>query len=372
MKVCWAGSFDPDFERNLRIREYLEAAEIDYRQVRVNLWPANRIEAFTQRRLLILLRMSVSYPLLLFRLLIAPTPDLYLVSYPGWFDVPIVKLIAWVRRRPLVFDIFISLYDTAITDRGLAGSNSSVARLSRTADRLSMRLSDRVIADCPAHARFLADLGNLSPRRFGVVYIGADESVFHPTADEENDESDLILFYGSFVPLQGVEWIVRAAALLEDRGYRFRIIGRGQETEAVLRLANDSDALNVEFIDPVPKENLRGELARADLCLGIFGTSPKATRVIPHKVFEGIACGRPVLTGESEAIRDVFAEGEVATCRVGDAGSLASQIERLMENELDRTHLAARARARFERDFSRDPQALRLRHELELARRDTR
>jgi glycosyltransferase involved in cell wall biosynthesis len=371
VKVCWTGSFVPDFERNLRIREYLEAADIDYREIRVNLWPADRVEAFTQRRLLILFRMAVSYPVLLFRLLIAPTPDLYLVSYPGWFDVPIVKLMAWVRRRPLVFDIFISLYDTAITDRELVRSSSPIARVSRAVDRLSMRLSQRVIADCPAHARFLAALGNLPLERFGVVYIGADESVFMATPDNE-EETDLILFYGTFAPLQGVEWIVRAAALLKDHRYRFRVIGRGQDTAAVLRLADELGTSNVQFIDPVPKEKLVYELAHASLCLGIFGTSPKTTRVIPHKVFEGLACGRPVLTGDSEAIRDVFSHGEVATCRVGDPESLASQITNLMENKSRRTQLAVNARARFQRDFSRDPQALRLRSELEMATRATR
>ncbi len=371
MRICWAGSFDPEFERNLRIREYLEAAGIDYRQVRVNLWPADRVGAFTQRRLTILFRMAVSYPLLFFRLLIAPTPDLYLVSYPGWFDVPIVKLMAWIKRRPLVFDIFISLYDTAITDRGLAGSKSSSALVSRAVDRLSMRLSHRVIADCPAHARFLADLGDLPPERFGIVYIGADESVFHPMSHVD-EEGDVVLFYGTFVPLQGVEWIVRAAALLTDRGYRFRIIGRGQETANVSKLALELGVPNVQFIDPIPKPELVYELAQASLCLGIFGTTPKADRVIPHKVFEGLACGRPVLTGDSDAIRDVFSQGEVATCRVGDAESLASQITRLMENKSDRNQLAAKAKARFERDFSLDPQALRLRRELEMANRETR
>lgn len=371
MKICWAGTFDPDFERNQRIREYLDAAGIDYRQIRASVWPPDRIEAFTKRRLSILFRMAVWYPVLLFRLLIEPSPDLYLVSYPGWFDVPIVKLAAWVRRRPLVFDIFISLHDTAITDRGLAGSNSSIARVSRVVDRLSMRLSQRVIADCPAHARFLADLGDLPLSRFGIVYIGADEVVFHPTSDDEQ-EDDLILFYGTFVPLQGVEWIVRAAALLKDHGYRFRIIGRGQETAIVMRLAEELGTSNVEFVEPVPKEQLRHELAHASLCLGIFGTSPKASRVIPHKVFEGLACGRPVLTGDSEAIRDVFSYGEVATCRVGDAESLASQITSLMESKSDRNRLGVNARMRFETDFSLHPQALRLQRELGMATRDIR
>lgn len=363
MKVCWTGTFDPNFERNLRIRDYLEAGGVDYSVVRVNLWPSDRIDAFQRRRLSMLLRMVGAYPRLLFRLLRSPTPDVYLVSYPGWFDVPFVKAVAWLRRRPVVFDVFISLYDTAISDRGLASPTSVVARISTAVDRISMRLSKRVIADCPTHARFLANLADLSEERFGIVYVGADETVFRQK-EYSPSQDRVILFYGTFVPLQGVEWIVRAAALLKDREYRFRIVGTGQEAARTIALAKDLDATNLQFVRPMPKDQLTGEIARASLCLGIFGTTPKANRVIPHKVYEAMACGRPVLTGATEAILETFENGEVGVCEVGDAQSLADNVTRLMESEEDRARLGRKGRARFESDFSRDPQVQRLTAEL--------
>lgn len=363
MRVCWTGTFEPSFERNKRLREYLDAANIEYREVRVRLWPTDRVEAFTQGRLRILLRMLVAYPLLLVRLLVTPKPDVYLVSYPGWFDVPVVKLVALIKRRPIAFDIFISLYDTAISDRELASSKSPVARVARMVDRVSMRLAERVIADCPAHARFHADLAGLPLDRIGIVYLGADESVFHPVDGVEVDDA-LIVFYGTFVPLQGAEWIVRAAAALQERGYRFRLIGRGQDREAAIQLAESLGATNIEFVDFLPQPELVRELARAALCLGIFGTSDKADRVIPHKVFEGLACGRPILTGATSAVTGVLSE-EVAVCQTGDAASLADAMAGLMPDEDARKELAAKGRARFANDFSLGAQGKRLRKELE-------
>jgi len=363
MRVCWTGTFDPSFERNKRLREYLETANIDYREVRFNLWPQDRVNAFTEARMQVMLRMLVLYPVLLARLLAAPRPDVYLVSYPGWFDVLVVKLVALVKRRPIVFDIFISLYDTAVSDRGLAPSESSIARLARTVDRVSMRLAQRVIADCPAHARFQADLAGLPLDRFGILYLGADEAVFRPV-EEVNVDDDLIVFYGTFVPLQGVEWIIRAAAKLEDKRYRFRLIGGGQNKDAALRLAESLGASNLEFVDFLPQPDLVHELARAALCLGIFGTSDKADRVIPHKVFEALACGRPILTGRTSAVAGVLS-GEVAVCPTGDASGLAESITLLMENESLRHKLGSDGRARFSEDFALDAQAERLRYELE-------
>jgi glycosyltransferase involved in cell wall biosynthesis len=362
MRVCWAGTFEPSFERNKRLREYLEAAKIDYREVRIDLWPKDRVSAFTEGRLRVILRMLVAYPVLLVRLMLQPKPHLYLVSYPGWFDVPVVKLVALIKRRPIVFDVFISLFDTAISDRALASTESIGARLARYIDRLSMRLADRIISDCPAHARFQADLAGIPLDQFGIVYLGADESVFHPIVDVEVDD-DLIVFYGTFVPLQGIEWIVRAAALLKERGYRFRLIGSGQDRDRVLRLADSVSVSNVEFVDFLPQADLVRELAGAALCLGVFGTSDKADRVIPHKVFEGLACGRPILTGRTAAVTGVLTR-EVAVCRRGDPAAIADAITGLMEDEDLRLELGSNGRARFERDFSRYAQGERLRDEF--------
>jgi len=369
VKVCWAGTFDPGFGRNKRLAEYMESAGIETRLVRVDLWPIDRVSAFREQRLAILLRMTWAYPLLLLRLLLAPTPDVYLVSYPGWFDVFVVRLVALLKRRPLVFDIFISLYDTAVSDRRLENPGSLTARLARFVDRRSMRLSDRVIADCPTHARFLSDLSGVEPRRFGVVYLGADESVFHSSEDVVEDPR-LVLFYGTFVPLQGVEWIIEAAARLENQNIRFRLIGEGQTRQEAEDRCQRLGLRNVEFGGLMPQEDLVQEMSRAALCLGVFGTSDKANRVIPHKLFEALAVGRPILTGATQAVMEVFEEGELAVCKPGDSSSIAESIAQLLSSPTSLQRIASAGNSKFEVDFSRQTQGIRLLTELQSAFND--
>lgn len=366
MRICWTGTFVPGFERNKRLREYLEAAEVDVNEIRVTLWPDDRVAAFGQARLRTALRMLVVYPVLFLRILIAPAPDVYLVSYPGWFDVPVVKTAALLKRRPVVFDIFISLCDTAVADRRLVEHSSVVARVARFVDRLSIRWSDRVLVDCPPHARFLSDLAGVAGDRFGIVYVGADETVFTMSDEAVAQDEDTVLFYGTYVPLQGVEWIVRAATLVPD-GVRFRLIGRGQARDSVDRLAERLGVDNVDFIDFMTPQELAGELRMATLCLGIFGTSDKANRVVPHKVYEALACGRPVLTSATDAVAEVFDGGEVATCRPGDPEALAAAIASLLGDRERRALLARAGFSRFEKDFGRVAQGERLRRELDEA-----
>ena len=143
---------------------------------------------------------------------------------------------------------------------------------------------------------------------------------------------------------------MRAAKLLEG-DVRFRIIGDGQERPQLDALVRELQVSNVELCGLLPVEEIPREIARASLCLGIFGTTQKAGRVVPNKVFECLAVGRPVLTGDTEAIRSAF-DGEVATVSPGDPPALAAAIHELLGDEARLAALAAAGHARYLRDYS--------------------
>lgn len=367
LRVAWVGTFRPDFSRNQRLKEWLQGSGVDVATVRAVLWPRDRLRAFTEGRLRLLARAIVVYPGLLLRLLLTRRPDVYLVSFPGWLDVPVVRLVAWLKRRPVVFDPFISLYDTAVTDRRLADAKSLVARISLLVDRLALRLADLVIADSEPHSRFYE---RLAGRRLHsrVLPVGADDSVMKPRPDVE-PEPGRVLFYGTYVPLQGAECIVRAAAVLKERqpGARIVMIGEGQDRASAEDLARELGASNMEFRGNVHLEDLALEICRASVVLGIFGTSDKARRVIPHKVYEGMACGRPVITSDTEAIREAFDADEVALVPPGDPDALAAAVEDLLEHPEKAKALGGRAREAYLRRYSHVHQVERLKTLLEDA-----
>jgi glycosyltransferase involved in cell wall biosynthesis len=137
-----------------------------------------------------------------------------------------------------------------------------------------------------------------------------------------------VLFYGQFIPLHGIETIVRAAALLRHEPIDWHLIGRGQEA-AHIRAMLDADPLpGVRWTEWTPYGELITQLQSADLCLGIFGTSDKAASVIPNKVFQIVAAGRPLMTRDSPAIRELLAplHGCVYLVQAGDPQALAEAI----------------------------------------------
>lgn len=339
MRVVWTGTFEPGFSRNRKLARLIALVGAEVRVVRETVWGEDRIGLAAGRKIPTLLRAAVRYPRLLVRLLISSAPDAYLVSYPGWFDVPLVCLVARLKRRPVLFDPFISLYDTMIGDRRLHPEGSLPARMAAWIDRLSLRLADHVVADTHAHLALYDEMAPGSASKGTVIPLGADDDVFRPVAGVAVDER-LVAFHGTFVPLQSVETVVEAGALLANRGVRTLIIGDGQDRPAVeaALLRTHTDA--IELVGLLPLEEVARRIATAAVCLGIFGSSDKAGRVVPHKVYECIASGRPVVTRASSAIEGLFEEGEIVTVPPRDAVRLAAAVMELLDDDARRQAIA--------------------------------
>ena len=166
--------------------------------------------------------------------------DLVIFLYPGHVDACVLGPIARLRRIPAVLDVFISLYDTVVLDRGLHGRWSPVGIATWLADTLACWSVPLVIVDTPEHADYFVRLTRRCRDRFAVLWVGADETIFVPAADEPRDDGP-ILWYLTFIPLHGMETVLRAARLLADDNRVFGLIGDGQARQAAEDLARELD-----------------------------------------------------------------------------------------------------------------------------------
>jgi glycosyltransferase involved in cell wall biosynthesis len=364
MKVCLAGSFDPGFSRNRQIRRLLEISSHDVVVSHIDIWDKDRVAMVTRGAWRAALRAIVRYPLLVWRLLVMKKPDVVFVGYPGWLDVPFVAMVCRLRQIPLAFDIFISLFDTTVSDRALLPAQSLKARTMKAIDRWACRAADRVLVDTSAHGDFIASLTATDRSKFGVIALGAREDIFHPV--DVDVIPNRVGFHGSFVPLQGIDTIVRAAQLLDDRGLKFHLIGDGQEAARVDRLISDLGVANIVRRGLVPVEQIPNEIAASAIMLGIFGTSDKAGRVVPNKVYESLAVGRPVITGATQAVAQAFDDSEIVTVAPGDPEALAEAIRGLVEDDEQTQLVARRGHDAFTTRFSERQLAIALNKELEL------
>jgi glycosyltransferase involved in cell wall biosynthesis len=301
-------------------------------------------------------RLALAWPRLIARWMSGPPTDVVIVGYLGHVDVLLARMLT---RRPVVLNALLSLHDTVVQDRQLLSERSLAARLLRALDRLACRTADLVLLDTTAHIAYFRERFGLDRAKFHRVPVGSDR-VPRPVSVKPVGSPVRVLFVGTFIPLHGAHTIVDAAKLLEQGGtdVRFRMIGRGQEFAAVAERVKRDGLTRVELVDRwIDGASYDRELAEADICLGIFGATDKARRVIPSKVYDALAAARPVITADTPAARELLSHGVDAwLCPPDDPAALAEAIDTLATDPAMRARLAEGARRTHETHCS--PEAI--------------
>ncbi|MHB0858939.1 MAG: glycosyltransferase family 4 protein [Anaerolineae bacterium] len=349
MRVCYWGTYDADYVRNRVIIQGLRANGVEVVECHSPLWSgtADKVRQASKGPLnpRLWLRLARTYLRLLWRTLWVGRYDVLIVGYAGHLDVFPARVLAWLKRKPLVFDAYLSLHETVVEDRGLAGRRTLLAGLLYRVEKAGCALADLVLLDTEADIAYFVAKYNLPKERFARVWVGAEEEIYHPLPAPEGNEAFTALFFGKFIPLHGIEHILGAAQRLRDRPeIRFAFIGDGQTYDAMRRMAEELGLDNViwgpRWLEP---PDLARRIAAADVCLGIFGTSAKALRVIPTKAFVALAMGKPLITADSPAARELFTPGvDALLCPPGDPEALAEAIAKLCSDRHQTLAIAGR------------------------------
>lgn len=247
------------------------------------------------------------YPYIIGKLILKIMDDFDFV-YLGFFSQPLVPFVKKLRSEKVIFDAFLSAYDTLCFDREKYDPRLMIGKALYNLDKYSCELSDTVLLDTNAHINYFVDTFNLDRNKFHRILVGADESLFYPQGKKRTAGKFQIFFYGNYLPLQGIEYIIEAAKLLEKHDdIEFKIIGNGMVDREIAKLVRDLEITNIKFIKWVPYEQLPVEIANSDLCLGgHFSNINKAKRVISGKTYHFLSMRKPVIVGDNEANREIF------------------------------------------------------------------
>ncbi len=276
-----------------------------------------------------------------------------------------VRVVRSFFEGPIVFDPLVSRYMTKILDYRRAGRFSVHALINYLADRTSLRTASFVLSDTRAHKEYYCRAYGVSPSKVEALYVGFNADDFAPR-QHAHGPAVTIGFYGSFIPLHGIDTILRAADVLRERhGLQFELAGSGHTFREMERLSRRLRLGNVTFCGHVPYRDLCATINRWDICLGIFGRTQKTSLVIPNKVYHYTACGRPVITRDTPAIREAFTPDEdIVLCEEGPE-ALAAAIVRLVENRAFAERVADQGRRLVHERYSHSAIGRRLAELLE-------
>lgn len=339
LKVCYFGAYDPNYPRNVILRKGLALNDVEVVECRVPNW----------------VRTWKAAPMLFRRFLgLSRDFDAIIIAEVNQRLTLLAWLLAKAIDRPLVADPFFSVYDSLADDRKLDKPGSLRARRYYYTDKLAMILPDSVLADTRQHLSYYHTTFSVPTDKMTIIPIGADDEMFFPQNGQSSDDHFHVLFFGSYIPLHGIQTILKAVALLKHiPNVHFELVGSGQTYSQMRALANELELENVRLEEKVPQAHVPALVARTNLVLGIFGDTAKAQRVIPHKVYQGLAMRKPVLTSDTPAMREFFEHGRhLFLVPVADPEALAEGVLELKRDGTLRNRLAESGYKIFQEKFT--------------------
>ena len=176
---------------------------------------------------------------------------------------------------------------------------------------------------------------------------GFDAELSARSVNPNPNSLPLLLYLGSLHPWKGVDMLVRVMQYV--KGAKLRIVGGVPERISQLSSLAKSMGVDqqIEFLGPVEPIKRFDIIAEADICLlPSSNTSIGSRFTSPLKLFEYMAMGKPIVTSNLPAIREVLTNSENALLvDFGDEEKFGSAVNLLLSNPELRLHLGTNAKA---------------------------
>jgi glycosyltransferase involved in cell wall biosynthesis len=112
------------------------------------------------------------------------------------------------------------------------------------------------------------------------------------------DGRKIVLYFGALGEANNIPVILRAAKhLQQNKDIVFMLIGDGMQRNAIAEAVETMKLTNVILHKAVPKDHARAYINAADLCIVTLLDIPLFDGALPTKLFDYMACNKPVLCG---------------------------------------------------------------------------
>jgi len=357
---CPTGVLYPGYRnRLLPQREVLDGIEV------VRVWTYLAPNAGTVRRTLNYLSYMVSASVAALRV---SRPDVVVATSPqffcGWAGVIVSRL----RRLPFVLEIR-DIWPESIETVG-AIRFRPVLRFLQYLERRMYLAADHIVTVGEGYKRKILEKVNI-PDRISVIPNGVDLEKFRPQPPDSElrarwhgDGKFVCAYVGTIGMAHGLEVVLEAAEILKRQGRDdvvFWLVGEGAR-KAELEAETKRRGLEgrVVFTGRLPKEEMPKVLASVDACLVHLRKTELFETVIPSKIFEMMAMGKPIIMGvKGEALKIVEEAGAGLAMEPENSESLLECVERLSQTQVDVAEHRESVRQYLKTNFTRDKLAER-------------
>ena len=302
---------------------------------------------------------------------LTPRPDVLVATSPQLLVGAAGLVLSRLKRVPFVLEVR-DLWPRTAVELGALRNRRVIAALERLERRLYR--SARLIAIVSEEFRAHIEAAGVPPERILFVPNGYDpggalaQAAPAPPEARRREGVMMVAYVGTHGMSQALSSIVRVAErFTSDPRVRFLFVGAGAEKQRIVDQARASGLTNCTFLDPVPREVVASIYREADVCLVPLRDLPVFATVLPSKLFEIMALGRPVLASVCGRAAQLVQESEAGIAvPPEDVDALVAAIERLRDEPSLRERLGNNGPRFIARSFDRRALAARY---LEALRR---
>jgi colanic acid biosynthesis glycosyl transferase WcaI len=351
------GRVPPEYRHKLR-RLIARERMADVNVVRTWLWPLPNRRAY--ERILnyssfclsaAIAGMFISKP----DAVIGTSPQL-LVGLSGWW-------ISRLKRVPFIFEVR-DLWPESLSAVGM-GDRSLLHSLLGNIARFLYRRSEHIVVVTPAFKDHLIKYWHVPEEKISVVQNGVETNLFSPQNPDEElkkqwgaEGKSVFCYIGTLGWAHGLDTLVLAAERLKDYPVIFVLVGEGADKSRMEAMAKSKRLTNLRILGQQPREKIPTYIAASDACLVLLKKTEVFKTVIPTKMLEFMACGRPVILAVDGQARKIMEAADAGVfVEPEDSEALAQAVVDLGSDPNRRELMGKAGREHILQNFSREQTA---------------
>lgn len=242
--------------------------------------------------------------------------DLVIATSPSLFVGLTGLTVSRVKKVPFVFEVR-DLWPEIMTAVGVAGNNSITYRLfDKIAETLYLK-SDLIITVTSSFKDVIATCRSIPREKIKIIENAVDTDFFKPFKVNPEDMNKLglknkfvVSYVGTIGYTHGVDVILDAAMVLKDKypDILFLIVGSGSDKERLSKIAAEKGLQNVLFTGKQPRSKIPTYINASNISLVLSSKSELLKKTIFAKLFEPMACGKPIVVGAEGETKDIIVE----------------------------------------------------------------
>ncbi len=291
--------------------------------------------------------------------------DVVLATSPPLFVALSGFAVSFFKRARFVLDIR-DLWPAAAVALGEL-NNPGAVRIAEILEKFLYRRADIIIAVTKGFIKYISGLG-IEKAKLHWIANGTVEDIFYPVQPDaelrrklELDGFFVVTFAGNHGIAQGLDTVLEAAENLHNHAVKFLFIGEGPVKAKLINKTEEKGLKNIVFHKQIPLEEIKYYIAISDAMLVPLIDERVFDTFIPSKLFDFMACEKPVILSVDGEAREILDESQGGVfCKPGNSGDLTDKIIYLMENRKLCKSMGEKGRKFVLANFTRKKQAEQL------------